>query len=295
MSRELSEVDTEYILEHFKELKDGPFGDLSAALRDLNAMPETLPPFEPPLYPSAVLKNVKPFKRSAKSAGATVIVAGAIAISTTLAASALTGVGPKPLVEFAKSTFKTIGTIGSSVVKFVATPITSTNSNTNTNAGSGDNHAQQSENQNSAVANIESQVDNNVQNPKNQPTPTEDTKIAETKTDHTSSATGRPEVKTTEKPEVKASEKPEVIVSEKPEVKTSEKPEVKASEKPEVKTSASPEVKVSEKPEVKVTQQPDVKVTEKPEVKPAPTPTPAPKPEVKATPEPNETKEADNG
>lgn len=124
MSMELSEVDTEYILEHFKDLKDGPFADLTSALRDLSRLPEVLAPANPPLMPSQVIKNVKPFKRSTGRNISTVIVATAIAVSTTLAAAALTGVGPKPLVEFAKSTIKVIRFFESGINAIVSSPST---------------------------------------------------------------------------------------------------------------------------------------------------------------------------
>lgn len=122
MTIEISEVDSEYILEHFKELTDGPFADLSAALRELNTLPEVLAPAQPPLLPSQVMKNVKPFKRSTGRNATTIIIATALAASTTLGAAALTGVGPKPFVQFAKSTIKKIESVGSSVINLVAAP-----------------------------------------------------------------------------------------------------------------------------------------------------------------------------
>ena len=111
-------ADTEYILEHFQDLSDGPFASLSSALRDLAAMPETLAPAHPPLLPSQVTEVVRAIGRGAKRTSAIVVATISAVAATTIAAAALTGVGPKPVVNFAKSTVKAIENVTKKIFNF---------------------------------------------------------------------------------------------------------------------------------------------------------------------------------
>lgn len=265
MSMELSEVDTEYILEHFKELNDGPFAELSSALRDLNKLPEVLAPAQPPLLPSQVLKNVKPFKRSTGRRVTTVVVATAIALTTTLGAAALTGVGSKPLVDFAKSTFKAIGSVGSSVIKIVSSPLTPKEQAVQQNDSALPAPLPTSD----GLFNIEGDgvEKTSVEESKNQQIPQEEGKIA---------------VQKVEKPNTFESHQPQIVPTAEAEhtSNTAEKTEVKS----EVKGVEVFETKAPEKQEVKSSPAPIVKVTEKPEPKPSL--------EAKQSPQPVENKES---
>ncbi len=108
MSADISITDSESILSNFDEIRDGEFAELASALRDLSSMPETLAMGTPPLLPSQVTQVISAIGRSARRTAAIVTAASSALIATALAAAAITGVGPKPVVNFAKSTVRAI-------------------------------------------------------------------------------------------------------------------------------------------------------------------------------------------
>jgi len=124
VSKELSVADSEFIFEHFDELTDGPFADLASALREIKALPETLAPKNPPILPSQVLDNVRVLGRATKRTAAIAIIVTSVAVASTLTAAALTGVGPKPIVHFAKSAVKSIEDVTKKIFNISVAPTT---------------------------------------------------------------------------------------------------------------------------------------------------------------------------
>ena len=108
MSADISITDSESILSNFDEIRDGEFAELASALRDLSSMPETLAMGTPPLLPSQVTQVISTIGRSAKRTAAIITAASSALVATALAAAAISGVGPKPVVNFAKSTARAI-------------------------------------------------------------------------------------------------------------------------------------------------------------------------------------------
>ena len=85
MSVQISITDSEAILSNFKGISEGEFAELSAALRDLSSMPETLAAGTPPLLPSQVTQVISAIGRSARRTAAIVTAASSALIATALA------------------------------------------------------------------------------------------------------------------------------------------------------------------------------------------------------------------
>ena len=131
MSTELSVEDTEYILEHFQDLKDGNFSGIASALCDLAALPETLAPDNPPLLPSQAIGTVLEFGRSTKRTASIAIAATGVAITTAFAAAALSGVGPQPVVHFVKAAVQSIEDATKKVFNITTAPLVPVPTNNN--------------------------------------------------------------------------------------------------------------------------------------------------------------------
>lgn len=122
---ELSPLQTEEILNHFNDIQDGEFAEIAHALRDLATLPEILAAENPPLLPSDIVGVVRTLGKGAKRTALVISSASAALIASALAAAALTGVGPKPIVKFAQSTLRTIENSGKQIFGLSITPATS--------------------------------------------------------------------------------------------------------------------------------------------------------------------------
>ena len=116
MNSTLTIQESEYLLDNFLNVDSAENELLIAALRDLHENPAAPLSSMPPILPSQVKNVIDSVGRTAKkSAGFIVSVSGAL-LASSLAAAALNGVGPKPVVEFAQSTAKSIETITKKVL-----------------------------------------------------------------------------------------------------------------------------------------------------------------------------------
>lgn len=104
MSKNFSLDQTIELFDNFDSITSGPLADVASALRDLAALPETLGAASAPQIPADVVHLSHRINRNVTVA----IAATGIAIASTLTAAALTGVGPAPVVKFAKKTFTAI-------------------------------------------------------------------------------------------------------------------------------------------------------------------------------------------
>ncbi|MEN9324651.1 MAG: hypothetical protein RL414_405 [Actinomycetota bacterium] len=107
MSKNFSLDQTTDLFDNFDSITSGPLADVASALRDLAALPDTLGAASAPEIPADVIRISHRFNRKVTIA----IAATGIAAATTLTAAALTGVGPAPVVEFAKKTFTAIARV----------------------------------------------------------------------------------------------------------------------------------------------------------------------------------------
>lgn len=118
MNKDLDMEASENLIANFKSINSGPNADLAAALRALSKIDEVDSASKPDFYPSdAEYVEVIKFRsrRAARRTITTSIFVTGFAISATLGAAALTGVGPKPVINFAKKTI--------SIVKEAATNV----------------------------------------------------------------------------------------------------------------------------------------------------------------------------
>jgi hypothetical protein len=122
-------TETENLLNNFKEIVDGDYSNLAHALRDLQASTTAAPQSTPPLLPSQAHNTIELVGRTAKRSVGFIVSVSSAVLASTLAAAALNGVGPKPIVEFAQTAAKNIESLTKDTVGNLFTSTVSPSSN----------------------------------------------------------------------------------------------------------------------------------------------------------------------